>query len=652
MYSGQNGNSTTGWQVTCGWGRKEPAVDASQTPTAVAGKTRGRSRITRPGGGTPTRETRVTGRVSVPELVLGRYRLVKPLGSGAFGAVYAGRDERLDRDVAIKVLARERVVGGRFEREARAAARLSHPAIVTLFEAAVDDDGAYLVSELVRGRTLDEVLGSGKLSDRDILNIAVSLCQALEHAHDQGVIHRDVKPSNVLIPARPASSGHPAKLTDFGIARIVGGDALTRTGDVVGTLAYMAPEQAEGRECGPAADLYALAVVIYEALTGANPLRQLRVTTRTRRLGTYLPPLRRQRRDLPRALGAAIDQALRPRPSERGEVRELRQALVACLEVVGDVRGVVVPGWHGQEEDEQAGDEELGPEWREPAGGSDRAVGPQADSAGAAALIDTSPARGAAAVAAALVAGWTATHLLTSSPVAPVALGLVAASAVLVAPRLGWVLTIGVVSGMAAAQGHSGGALLLAIVALVSACLLIPVSRLWSMPALAGALGVIGLGAAWPGLAGRSGLRVWQRALLGGAGFLWLAAADPFSSPRLFGTVAHLPPGTVWTGSVAVTLDHVITPILGSGVLAAAAVWAVGAAMAPWLVSRTRPLLSLVAVTIWSAVLVAAVQSLGPKHLTGAVIGALVGALVLLGPAWPALFSTARDRAGLLTRVP
>ena len=176
--------------------------------------------------------------------------------------MWLARDERLDRDVAVKILARERIMGGRFEREARAAARLSHPAIVTLYEAAVDDDGAYLVSELVRGRTLDEVLASGRLSDRDILAIGISLCEALEHAHDQGVIHRDVKPSNVLIPARPLSAGHPAKLTDFGVARIAGGDSLTRTGDVVGTLAYMAPEQAEGRECGPAADLYAVAVVI------------------------------------------------------------------------------------------------------------------------------------------------------------------------------------------------------------------------------------------------------------------------------------------------------------------------------------------------------------------------------------------------------
>jgi serine/threonine protein kinase len=200
-------------------------------------------------------------------VVLGRYRLHRPLGAGGFGTVWLARDERLERDVAVKVLARERVVGGRFEREARAAARLSHPAIVTLYEAAVDDDAAYLVSELVRGATLSELLDAGRLSDRDIVEIGIAVSEALSHAHAQRVVHRDVKPSNVLIPEQPAA-GQVAKLTDFGVARLIGSDTLTRTGDVVGTAAYMAPEQADGREAGAAADLYSLALVLYEALTG------------------------------------------------------------------------------------------------------------------------------------------------------------------------------------------------------------------------------------------------------------------------------------------------------------------------------------------------------------------------------------------------
>ena len=135
-----------------------------------------------------------------PSVILGRYRLQRRLGAGGFGTVWQAHDERLDREVAVKIVVRERVNTGRFEREAKAAARLQHPNIVTLYEAGADDDGAYLVSELVRGATLDELVSQGRLSDRDIVEVGIALCDALEHAHGQDVIHRDVKPSNVLIP--------------------------------------------------------------------------------------------------------------------------------------------------------------------------------------------------------------------------------------------------------------------------------------------------------------------------------------------------------------------------------------------------------------------------------------------------------------------
>jgi len=183
--------------------------------------------------------------------VLGRYRLQRRLGAGGCGTVWQARDERLEREVAVKIVPRERVIGGRFEREACVAARLLHPGIVTLYEAVIDDQGAYLVCELVRGHTLGELLSTGRLSDRDIVAIGIALCDALAHAHAEGVVHRDVKPANVLVPSDPSTPAQIAKLTDFGVARVVGGDSLTRTGDVVGTAAYMAPEQAEGREAGP-----------------------------------------------------------------------------------------------------------------------------------------------------------------------------------------------------------------------------------------------------------------------------------------------------------------------------------------------------------------------------------------------------------------
>src|SRR5205085_9323061 len=177
---------------------KRPPMSASQLPTA------------RPPDGTATaRRPHAEGsggrRTATARLVLDRYRLDRRLGAGAFGTVWKARDQRLERDVAVKILPRERIVDGRFEREARAAARLSHPGIVTLYEASVDAVGAYLVSELVRGATLDELLETGRLSDRDIVRIGIAVCDALAHAHGHGSVHRAVEPSNVLVPEHPST---------------------------------------------------------------------------------------------------------------------------------------------------------------------------------------------------------------------------------------------------------------------------------------------------------------------------------------------------------------------------------------------------------------------------------------------------------------
>src|SRR5829696_8289741 len=188
------------------------------------------------------------GSPPAPPPVLGRYRLGARLGSGGFGTVYAAVDERLDRDVAVKAIPGG--AGGdpndeRASREALAAARLDHPGIVAVFDAGEDGEARYLISELVRGRTLDTLAAAGELSDRDVLRVGLALADALAHAHARGVIHRDVKPQNVIVPDRPRSARSAAKLTDFGVAHLAGDAPLTRTGDIVGTLAYMAPEQAD-----------------------------------------------------------------------------------------------------------------------------------------------------------------------------------------------------------------------------------------------------------------------------------------------------------------------------------------------------------------------------------------------------------------------
>jgi serine/threonine protein kinase len=167
-----------------------------------------------------------------------RFRILERIGSGGMGTVYRAFDERLQREVAVKEIADsdpQRVL-----REAQAGARLNHPGIVTLYELGELDGRALLVSELVEGMTLGRLRGSGALCDRDVAELASDLCEALAHAHARGVVHRDVKPENVIVAER-AGSTRQAKLMDFGIARLAGAPTLTARAEVVGTLAYMSP---------------------------------------------------------------------------------------------------------------------------------------------------------------------------------------------------------------------------------------------------------------------------------------------------------------------------------------------------------------------------------------------------------------------------
>ncbi len=279
-------------------------------------------------GGGPARGAAESGPATGPATVLGRYLLLERLGSGGFGEVWRAQDELLRRQVAVKRI--PCVLPGMAERatrEAHAAARLSHQAIVALYEAAEQNGDFYLISELVQGATLAHLIAQDALGDQEVLEIGRALCGALAHAHVRGVIHRDVKPQNILVPDAGVDRSAAAKLADFGGARLTGEEALTHTGDVIGTLAYMAPEQSEGSPAGPESDLYSLALVLYEALSGENPVRAATPAATVRRIGAQLPSLRRLRKDLPRALTTAIDRALQPLPHDRGTLEDLAHAL-------------------------------------------------------------------------------------------------------------------------------------------------------------------------------------------------------------------------------------------------------------------------------------------------------------------------------------
>jgi len=533
------------------------------------------------------------------DLVLGRYRLSRRLGAGAFGIVHLAHDELLDRDVAVKTLEREPGGGDdrRARREVLAAARLSHPGIVTLYEAGEDECGSYLVSELVRGRTFGGLIADGLLSDRDVARIGVALCDALAHAHAQGVVHRDVKPQNVIVPDCPESGAGIVKLTDFGVARLAGDDPLTRTGDVVGTLAYMAPEQAEGRPAGPAADLYSLALVLYEALAGRNPVRAGTPAATARRLGSPIQPLAGERPDLPEGLAAAIDAALDPDPEVRGEAADLRADLAAAVPALADEPGLVVPA-------------------------------PAAFPVGLCGRL-------AAGAAAGGLVGLALATLAPQPPPGGVLLWSVAASVVTaLMPRLGWLAAAVALVACLARAGLPGTALVVAAAAAPVPLLLPRAGALWSLPAAAPALGIAGLAGAQPGVAVGAGPAV-RRCAVAALGFLWLSLAELLSGTHLYlGPPAGAAPVAAWRGDAVAAATDALAPLVSSGLLAVAGVWALAALVAPWLVRGRRLGPDVIFAAAWAggtaSASAAVAAALGASHAAtqprSAATGALAGA--------------------------
>jgi len=247
------------------------------------------------------------------ELIAGRYRLEEPLGVGAMAAVWRAHDSELERTVAVKILGRD-ADRARFEREGRAAASLAHPNICQLYDYGESERGPYMVLEYLPGGTLEDRLVPGRpLEDAETERIATELASGLAHAHVRGLVHRDLKPANVLFDGEGR-----AKIADFGIARMGGAGTLTEAGTVLGTAAYISPEQATGEQAGPASDVYSFGVILFRMLAGRLPFESdsamgLVAMHRDR----PAPPVSAFRRDAPEQLEGLAVACLAKDPADR-----------------------------------------------------------------------------------------------------------------------------------------------------------------------------------------------------------------------------------------------------------------------------------------------------------------------------------------------
>ncbi len=449
------------------------------------------------------------------------------LGAGGYGTVYRAWDQRLEREVAVKVIETVPASGPRIQREAQAAARLNHPGIVTLFEFAHHEYGreggrAFLVSELIEGQTVRDLIDRDQLSDHEIAEIGVDLCEALDHAHGRGVVHRDIKPANLIVPFGRGG----AKLMDFGIARLTDGDDLTNTGDVLGTLSYMSPEQAEGSAVGPPGDVYSLALTLYEAWSGDNPRRRPTPAAAIRVLDSDVPPLGVQRPDLPASLTDLIDTCLDREPEFRPRVEELGRGLEAELAQLDRSVPAVA-------EDR-------------PRRLDDTAFDIQRIAAGAA------------------VGGMTATGMIVSGAGDPfsVALSFVVVSLVtLVKPRFGFLLAgAGLSAWLATVAAMPGAALVTALVSIPPALLIRGDGRALSLAALGPLLGTLGMAPFLPLLAAVT--PEWRdRATVAATGLCFTALAEAITGRGLLlGKIPAADPG--WQDSLSGAVTGVVVPVV------------------------------------------------------------------------------------------
>ncbi|GLV99921.1 serine/threonine-protein kinase [Streptomyces lavendulae] len=265
-------------------------------------------------------------------VLAGRYRLVEPIGSGGMGKVWRAHDELLHRTVAVKELtaglyvaqADREVLHARTQKEARAAARIQHPAVVTVHDVLEHDDRPWIVMEYIDGPSLAEAAkAAGRIEPREAARIGLHVLGALRAAHAVGVLHRDVKPGNVLL----AKDGR-VLLTDFGIAAIEGDSSITRTGELVGSIDYLAPERVTGGAPDPSSDLWSLGATLYTAVEARSPFRRTSPISSLQAVVNDEPPVPRQSG----ALGPVITALLRKDPGQRPSAAEAERMLIEAME--------------------------------------------------------------------------------------------------------------------------------------------------------------------------------------------------------------------------------------------------------------------------------------------------------------------------------
>ena len=489
-------------------------------------------------------------------IVLNRFEIGDRLGAGGFGTVYRAWDRRLEREVAVKVIETQAESGPRIQREAKAAARLNHTGIVTLYEFAHHEYGreggrAYLVSELVDGETVRELIDRDLLSDHEVAEIGIDICEALDHAHSREVIHRDIKPANLIVP----NGRGGAKLMDFGVARLTDGDDLTNTGDVLGTLAYMSPEAAEGSPVTPSGDVYSLALTLYEGWTGENPRRRSTPSQTLRAIEKDLPLLADLRPDLPPALTGMVD---------------------ACLDRE--------PGY-------RPGIEDLGPALEDALPDLDRTVhGHATRGSSLTSFADGGIDLGRIACAAA-VCGMVATGLIVSGAADFASVGLltvISALLTLVRPRTGFLaggLLMAAWLGLVASM--PGAALVVLLVSIPPALLIRGSGRPLALAAIGPLLGTLGMAPFLPLLAALAS--DWRdRAVVAVTGLCFTAFAESITGRTLlFGKIEKAEAG--WEDSVATAVTGLIVPVVSSpSFLLSAAVWAGVALLIGAIVGWTR----------------------------------------------------------------